>query len=188
VLVVVAFVLGVVGLVLYSARTESLRQDFRLISAVPTGYVADPHSTGSLSRDAAADSTVMPTDLLRPQLEAARYVAGESRGWRLDQRFIQVSAYRFASPQGAAAVVQQQLDYAAGLSPGPQVVGPVKDVPSAKTFFIAGEQDSDGQPLFVWGAWFTRGDVAYLVQVGGSQPTSTQLLVTLTKNQFDLVD
>lgn len=184
---VAAFAIAVVGMVVYSARTGQPAPKFRLLSAVPASYQLDPAATGSMSRDAAADSTVMPADALRSRLEAAQFVVGESKTWRSGERFIEVAAYRFRSAEGARSMMQWQLDYAALLSPGPQVVGPIKDVPGAKTFYVAGEQDSDGNPLFSWGAWFTRGDTAYLVQIGGTQPDSSQFVTELTRRQFDLV-
>jgi hypothetical protein len=186
--VVLAFALALVGVIVVSARTGHESGKLQLISVVPAGYVLDPVSSGSLSRDAAADSTVIAAETLRPRLEDFR--TGHAKMWRSAQgRFIEVAAYRFGSASQARSFMHLQLDYARQLAvAGARVVGPVKGVPGAMTFYVQGEQDSDGTPLFIWGSWFTRGDVAYLVELGGPQPASTSLLVALTQSQFRLVD
>jgi hypothetical protein len=182
-----AFVLALIAMIAYVAESDDSSGTLRLISAVPDGYALDPTASGTLSRDAAADSTVIAAETLRPKLD--RFRTGQAKLWRAGERFIEVAAYRFESAGSADSFMQLQLDYARRLSiGGAQVVGSVEGVPGAMTFYVQGDQDSDRTPLFIWGSWFTRGKVAYLVELGGTQPPSSGVLVALTKRQFQLVD
>lgn len=183
--VVVALVVAVVGVIVATAQ-RSPNGRLELLSAVPAGYVPDPASTGSLSRDAAAESTVIAADTLRPRLEGFR--TGQVKQWESGERYIKIAAYRFRSAAQASRLMQLQLRYARALAVGgARVTGEIKGVPGASTFYVQGEQDSDKTTLFIWGSWFTRGNVAYLVELGGSQPASTALLVELTRRQYRLV-
>lgn len=184
--VVVAVAVALAGVIVATAEGSS-NGKLELLSAVPAGYVPDPASTGRLSRDAAAASTVIAADTLRPRLEGFR--TGQVKQWQSGERYIKIAAYRFGSAGEARRLMQLQLDYARSLAVGgARVTGEVKGAPGASSFYVQGDEDSDGTMLFIWGSWFTRGNVAYLVELGGSQPASTALLVELTRRQYRLVD
>jgi hypothetical protein len=188
-LVVAAFVLAVIGWVV--ADLLNTGPSVHVYSAAIPGYSIDPSSTGKLSVAAAAQTTIMPTETLGPELHRDGFVNGQARTWRKGDDFVEIVAYRMSSAKHARALMQFGLSYAmqlpgGGVQAGKAALFTVPGLPSAHGFIADGNSASVNQPLFVQGAWYVDGPIAYLVETGGPQPASVAFAIDLTKRQHAL--
>lgn len=159
---------------------------------IPPGFVLDRAASGELTPGAAAEVTVLAPETLRPRLDAAHLSGGRSRMWTRGDTFAEIEILTFPSPAAARALVGFALDQTVALAGGgadarSAVLGTVPGVPGATSFYAAGNQQVGGQPLFVWGAWFTVGRHAYLVEVGAPQPLDAAFMQTLARAEYDTV-
>lgn len=189
-IVVVGLVVGVGAWAAVEATGSA--PPYRLLPDAAPGFAADPLGTGSLDLDAAAQATLMPAGRLRPQLRRDGFSGGRSRTWRSGDEFVEVAAFTLADARAAQALEQAELDYAAGLPGGGVHAGSaaffsIPGLPAARGFVADGIADSGGAPLFVYGAWFTAGDRAYLVEDGSQSPRSVDFAQALARRQYGLV-
>ena len=183
---------GLVALVAWIvAGTFSSGPTVHLYAAAIPGYAVDPASTGTLSINAAAQATIMPSDTVLPELRRDGFTSGQARTWRHDDDFAEIVAYRLADSKHARAFVRFAIDYAmqlpgGGVHAGKAALYSVPGVPTAQGFMADGNSTVGSQPLFVQGAWYVDGPIAYLIETGGPQPAGVDFAVTLTQRQHAL--
>jgi hypothetical protein len=187
VLVVAAGIAVAVNLLVHGSQPQ-----VAFTNKVAPGFVLDSSASGALTLSSASAATVVTTDRIRPRLEAAHFSSGESRVWTKGSDFAEIEIFTFRSAEGAKSVMHFSLDVAVQLAGGSAdarrtVLDKVPGVPGATSFFADGIQTAGSQPLFVWGAWFTVGRHAYLIETGSQQPQSPLFMQVLTKAEYQLV-
>ena len=185
---IAAFALAVIGWVV--ADLMSSGPSVHLYAKAIPGYSIDPESTGKLSLESASETTIMPTDTVQAELRRDGFAAGEARTWRKGDDFAEIIAFRLSSSKHARSLVKFALDYAeqlpgGGVHAGKAALFTVPGVAAAQGFMAEGNSTT-GPPLFVQGAWYVDGPIAYLVETGGPQPAGVDFAVSLTQRQHAL--
>lgn len=186
---VVLLVLGWAAYLIFAGSAGS--GPFRFFTHLPPGYVADATASGSLNLTTAAEATVVAAPVARTQLRRDGCLTGSSRLWNDGDEYAQITIFSCGSSADAQRLERFELAYAGGLAGGGSLGArasrlTVPGVPAAAGFFADGDAVAGGQPLFIYGAWFTVGPRAYLVETGGMQPQPTVFLQILTSHEYAL--
>jgi hypothetical protein len=187
--VVSALLLAVAAWATVAALTSEAAYHF--IPDPGHGYRTDRADTGSMNLSTAAQSTVVPATSVLSELRRDGFKDGRAVTWTNGSHFIESAGYTFGSAAEARTFVRFEIGYAKALPGGGEhaesaALFAVPQVPGGQGFTADGDANPD-QPLFVYGAWFTVSDRAWLVETGWSQPMSIEPLLYLAAAQYRTV-